>query len=282
MPIRLAENNYGSSRIHLLRVAKQMGRDDIREIGVSVRFEGDFEAAHTHGDNRKILPADTMNNTVYALARQHSIEPLENFGQHLIEHFLTYNPQVDRVVVEASENIWNRLPQGGKPHASAFVSGGGEERTCFLSGARDGTQARAGIRNLAVLKTSKASFQDFKKDPYTTLQEDRDSILSTVIGADWLYSEEDAQFGPLWHAVRKMLLETFAEHESHSLQHTLYAMGDAILSNFENISEIHLALPSKQFYLADLDPLGMDNPGSVFLLTCEPHAAIEATLKKSS
>jgi|SRR4029077_19893228 urate oxidase len=282
MAIRLAENTYGSSRIHLLRVAKQQGRHDIREIGVSIRFEGDFEPAHTHGDNRKILPADTMNNTVYALARQHSIEPLENFAQHLIEHFLTYNPQVNRVVIEASENIWSRLPHGGKPHASAFVSAGSEERTCMLSGARDGTQARAGIRNLAVLKTSKASFQDFKKDPYTTLQEDRDSILSTIIGADWLYSEEDAEFGPLWHAVRKMLLETFAEHESHSLQHTLYAMGDAILSNFENISEIHLSLPSKQFHLADLLPLGMDNPGAVFLSRGEPRATVEATLRKNA
>jgi len=282
MAIHLAENTYGSSRIHMLRVSKQLGRDDIREIVLSIRFEGDFELAHTQGDNRKILPADTMNNTVYALARQHSIEPLENFGQHLIEHFLTYNPQVHRVVIEASENVWNRLPHGGKPHPSAFVSGGGEERTCMLKGARDGTQSRAGIRNLAVLKTSKAYFQDFKKDPYTTLQEDCESILSTIIAADWLYSEEDAEFGPLWHAVRKMLLETFAEHESHSVQHTLYAMGDAILRNFENISEIRLALPSKQFYLADLAPLGMDNPDTVFLSRGEPRATVEATLRKNA
>jgi urate oxidase len=266
----------------LLRVSKQQGRHDIREMSLSIRFEGDFDAAHTQGDNRKILPADTMSNTVYALARQHSIEPLENFGQHLIEHFLTYNPQVHSVVIEATEGIWTRLPHGGKPHASAFASGGNEQRIGLLSGTRGGTQVRAGIRNLAVLKTTKASFQDFKKDPYTTLQEDRDSILSTIIGADWLYSEEEPEFGPLWHAVKKMLLETFAEHESHSLQHTLYAMGEAILSNFENISEIHLSLPSKQFHLADLAPLGMDNPAAVFLPTGEPHATIEATLRKSA
>jgi urate oxidase len=282
MPTHLAENTYGSSQIHLLRVSKQQGRHDIREMSLSIRFEGDFDAAHTQGDNRKILPADTMSNTVYALARQHSIEPLENFGQHLIEHFLTYNPQVHSVVIEATEGIWTRLPHGGKPHASAFASGGNEQRIGLLSGTRGGTQVRAGIRNLAVLKTTKASFQDFKKDPYTTLQEDRDSILSTIIGADWLYSEEEPEFGPLWHAVKKMLLETFAEHESHSLQHTLYAMGEAILSNFENISEIHLSLPSKQFHLADLAPLGMDNPAAVFLPTGEPHATIEATLRKSA
>jgi urate oxidase len=219
---------------------------------------------------------------VYALARQHSIEPLENFGQHLIEHFLTYNPQVSRIVIEATESIWTRLPHGGKPHASAFAIGGNEERICLLSGRRGDTQVRAGIRNLAVLKTTRASFQDFKKDPYTTLQEDREAILSTIIGADWLYSQEDAEFGPLWHAVRKMLLETFADHESRSLQHTLYAMGEAILGNFENIREIHLSLPSNQFSLADLTTLGMDNPGTVFLPRAEPHATVEATLKRSA
>jgi urate oxidase len=281
MAIRLAENNYGSSRIHLLRVAKQQGRHDIRDIALSVRFEGDFEAAHVSGDNRKILPPDTMKNTAYALARQHSIEPLENFGLHLIEHFLTYNPQVTHVVVEASENIWVRLPHGGKPHVSAFSRAGCEERTARVTGTRESTQVHAGIENLILLKTSNSAFEDFKKDPYTTLQEETDRIFSTVVSADWLYTGEEPEFGPLWHAVRHMLLETFAEHASQSLQHTLYAMGEAILNNFQNISEIHLSLPSRQFHLADLAPLGMDNPGTVFLPANEPQAAIEATLKKS-
>jgi len=280
MSIRLAENNYGSSQIQLLRVAKQEGRHDIRELGISIRFEGDFEAAHSQGDNRKILPSDTMKNTVYALARQHSIEPLENFGLHLIDHFLTYNPQVTRVLIESTDSIWSRLPHGGKPHATAFARAGNEQRTSFLNGTRAGTQVRAGIDNLVVLKTANSSFEDFKKDPYTTLEDQGDIILSTIIRADWLYTEEDAEYGALWHAARKMLLETFAEHDSRSLQHTLYAMGEVILDNFENVGEIHLSLPSKHFHLADLAPLGMDNPGTVFLPSNEPHSTIEATLKK--
>ena len=66
-----------------------------------------------------------------------------------------------------------------------------------------------------------------------------------------------------------------------AFQITLQHGGEAILKNFENISEIHLSLPSKHFRLADLAPLGMDNPGTVFLPTDEPEAAIEATLKKA-
>src|ERR1700730_15207254 len=96
MPIRLAENNYGKSRVRLLRVARQEGRHDIKELTLQIRFEGDFESAHTKGDNRKILPTDTMKNTVYALARQHPTETVEEFALHLIDRFLTYIPQVSQ------------------------------------------------------------------------------------------------------------------------------------------------------------------------------------------
>jgi urate oxidase len=97
MAVKLGENNYGKSRVRLLRVLRQEGRHDIKELTVGIRFEGDFEAAHTKGENKKILPSDTIKNTVYALARQYPVEAVEDFALHLIEHFLTYNEQVSRV-----------------------------------------------------------------------------------------------------------------------------------------------------------------------------------------
>jgi urate oxidase len=282
MAIHLGQNSYGESRVRLLRVARQEGRHDIRELNVSIRFEGDFESAHTKGDNSKILPADTMKNAVYALARQHSVEPVEEFGLHLMDQFVTYNAQVSRVHISIEETPWSRLPLGGKPHASAFTRSGDERRTAMLVGTREGTTIRSGIRNLVVLKTSNAQFEKFMRDPFTTLKDDKNQILATVIEADWLYpnDDEDVQFGPMWHGVRQMLLETFAEHKSLSLQHTLYAMGETVLNNFDNVREIHLSLPNKHFDLIDLDPLGMDNPSFVFLPTEEPQGAIEATLRK--
>ena len=144
MAIRLGENNYGKSRVRLLRVLKQEGRHDIREVTLSIAFEGDFESAHSEGDNRKILPTDTMKNTVYILARQYPIEAVEDFCAHVIEHFLTYNPQVTRVRLEASEIPWARIPMGGKPHPSAFLLAGPERRTAKLAGTPDGTSVRAG------------------------------------------------------------------------------------------------------------------------------------------
>jgi len=280
MAIHLGENSYGSARVRVLRVARQEGRHDIKELTLAIRFEGDFAAAHIKGDNRKILPADTIKNTVYALARQHSIESPENFCLHLVDHFLTYNPQVSRVRINAAEHVWARLPRGDKPRATSFARAGEEKRTVMLNATREGSEIRAGIDGLLALKTSKSSFENFRRDPFTTLEDDPSRILCTVLRADWLYSGEDVEFGQMWHGVRDMLLEAFAEHETQSLQHTVYAMGETILNNFDQIREIHLALPDKRFQLIDLGPLGTDNPGNVYLPMDEPFDLAEATLRR--
>jgi urate oxidase len=180
-----------------------------------------------------------------------------------------------------TESPWSRIPHGTKPHAFAFTrTHGRERRTGTLLGTREGTTIRAGIHGLDALKTAKSSFNGFLHDPYTTLKADRDGILATTIQADWLYEGDEVEFSPLWHGVRQTLLETFAEHDSKSLQHTLYAMGEAVLATFDRIREIHLSLPNKHFNLVDLAPFGMDNPGEVFIPTDEPYSLIEATLRR--
>jgi urate oxidase len=198
MIVTLGENSYGNSSVRLLRVLRQEGRHDIKELTVTILFEGDFEAAHTKGENEKILPSDTMKNTVYTLARQYPVEAVEDFALHLIEHFLTYNEQVSRVRIEALENPWSRIPHGAKPHAFAFMRASGpEKRTAKLSGTREGITIRAGIQDLDVMKTTKSAFDGFLRDPYTTLKEDGDRILSTTIRAEWLYEGDEIEFNPL-------------------------------------------------------------------------------------
>jgi urate oxidase len=263
-----------------LRVARQEGRHDIKELTLNVRFEGDFEDTHITGDNRRILPTDTMKNTVYALARKYPIDSVEMFCLQLVEHFLGNNPQASRVTVEASEKLWMRVPFGGTPHRYTFMSAGEEKRTAVVSGTRDARTVQAGLRDLLVLKTTKSAFDDFLRDPYTTLKSDKNRILSTAVRAAWIYSNTEVEYGAIWHGVRQMLLEAFAEHDSLSLQHTLYAMGEAVLNNIDCIREIHLSLPNKHYNLVDLSPFKMDNPGDVFLPTDEPHGLIEATLRK--
>ena len=281
MNVILGHNNYGKSRVRLLRVTRREQQHEVKDLTFSIQFEGDFEAAHIAGDNRKILPTDTIKNTLYALAKQFPVEPIEDFSMHLIEHFLTDNAQVSKVHVLAAEKYWNRIPIGGRSHPFAFASAGEEKRTSEVEGTREGFRIRAGIENLIVLKTAQSAFEGFLRDPYTTLGDTHDRILSTNLRAHWLYEGDEIPFSQTWHGVRQVLLETFADHDSRSLQHTLYAMGEAILKNFDPIREIRLSLPNQHYNLVDLSPFGLTNENAIFLPIDEPHGLIEATLKKS-
>ncbi len=279
MAIRLGENNYGKQRVRILQVARHLDRHRIKELTLGIRLEGDFETAHSKGDNRKVLPTDTMKNTVYALAKQHPIESPEEFCLRLADHFLAHNPQVSRVHIEAAETLWVRLSLDGKSHPHTFTGSSNEKRTAALSATRNEKSLHAGIEGLVVLKTTDSAFENFLKDGYTTLKEDRNRILATSIRANWLYTGAAAEFDSTWQDVRQTLLAAFAGHNSESLQHTLYAMGEAVLKRFPGIQEIHLSLPNKHYNLVDLSPFHMENPKEIFLPTDEPHGLIEATLR---
>jgi urate oxidase len=279
MAIRLGKNNYGKQRVRLLQRSHYDGQHQIKELTLGIRLEGDFETAHTKGDNRKILPTDTMKNMVYALARQHSIETAEEFCLLLVEYLLPRNPQVSRAHVEATETLWTRLPIGDKLHPHTFIRSSEEKRTASVSGKRDEKTLCAGIEGLVVLKATNSAFEDFLRDEYTTLKGDRNRILATVMRSNWTYRDDKVKFDEVWYGVRRVMLETFAEHDSLSLQQTLYAMGEAALSNFNSIREISLSLPNKHYNLVDLSPFRMDNPGEIFLPADEPHGLIEATLR---
>ena len=279
MTIRLAENNYGKQCVRIMQVTRHADRHDVKELTLDIRLEGDFETAHTQGDNSKVLPTDTMKNTVYALARQHRIETLEGFCLLLAEHFLSTLAHVSRARVEASETLWTRLPFGEKSHRHTFTRSSEEKRTALVNATRKTTTVQGGIDGLVVLKTTDSGFEGFLRDSYTTLKEDRDRILATVIRATWSYRSEEADFESTWRGVRQAILEAFAEHDSKSLQQTLYAMGDVALRKFAALREIHLSLPNKHYNLVDLSPFRMDNPKEIFLPTDEPHGLIEATIR---
>src|SRR5689334_4050258 len=214
MSVNLVANNYGKSRIRLLRVDRSRQQHDIKDITVDIRFEGDFATVHTRGDNSAVLPTDTMKNTVYALAAREPVGVIENFGKRVVSHFLNNNPQVSRVTVHIGEHLWSRIAADGKPHPTAFVSGGRELRTAGVIGTREQMVISGGLEQLLVLRTAGSAFAGFMKDAYTTLAETRDRIFATMIKAEWIYKASDAGFGSCWEAIRKALVETFATHKS--------------------------------------------------------------------
>lgn len=282
MSITLAHNNYGKSRVRLVKVARQPDRHDLKQLTVGIQFEGDFESCYIYGDNTRILPTDTMKNTVYAFAKLYAIEQIEEFARQLAEHFLTDNPQISKVRIDIAEELWQRIPYGGKPHATSFMAAGGEQRTAAVTGTREGMVTEAGIDNLVVLRTAGSGFENYIHDPFTTLPETEDRILATAVKVIWTYTDDDIPFGPYWHGVREALLQTFVEHDSKSVQHTLYAMAAAALERYEDISEISISMPNKHCLLVDLSRFGLENNNEVFVPTDEPYGLIEARVTRET
>ncbi len=98
---------------------------------------------------------------------------------------------------------------------------------------RDGVSITAGIADLVIMKTSHSAFEGYPRDEFTTLPETKDRLFATSMTATWTYAEGEVEYASTYLAVRKILLEAFAEHDSFSVQHTLYAMGQSVLDSID-------------------------------------------------
>lgn len=282
MVIRLDKNAYGKNAINLSKIIRHPDRHEIRHISVNVSLTGDFETVHTEGDNSKVLPTDTMKNTVYALAKHHFTASIEAFGISLAEHFLANNPQVSEVKISLTEYSWRRMSFDGNQHPHSFVNGGSEKHEAFIAKNRETTSLSSGIKDLLILKTTDSGFEHYIKDGYTTLPETDDRIFSTECDITWQYEDLPSDPATLYEDVRKSLLHTFATHKSLSVQHTLYAMGENVLKAFPQVYEITLKMPNKHHIPFNLQQFGMDNNNEIFVATNEPYGYITGTLSRST
>jgi len=280
MTPRLAWNGYGKAAVRLVKVDRGAAKHDLHDLTVEVQLQGEFGPAHTEGDNSQVLPTDTMKNTVYALARRGPVDPPEEFGERLARRFLEACPAAQRAVVTLALHRWDRVSVGGAPHQHGFARGPSEHRLATVTIDGSGVGVEAGLDGLGLLKTTGSAFAGFLRDEYTTLRETDDRILATDVEARWKYSRPPRDYGASWSAVRASLIETFVRHESASVQHTLYAMGEAALARCVEIGEIRLVLPNRHHLLVDLTPLGLENPNEIFAATEEPYGRIEAVIAR--
>jgi urate oxidase len=286
MPTKLHTNRYGKSRVRLMRLTKHFDHHDLDEWTVQILLTGDFDTAHTLGDNSKILPTDTMKNTVYFVARESKADSMEAYAQELIDYILTRNPQVSSAEVVVESTLWKRLTVDGKPFPTAFMRGSDERQTATVS--RHQNQPftiTAGLDHLTILKTSQSAFTGYIKDALTTLPETTDRLFGTALKAEWPYTPEaiaaGVNFNKVRTHIREVMLAAFAKHDSLSVQQTLYAMAEAALHHTTLIDEIYLLMPNKHNLLVDLARFGQENPNHIFVPTDEPHGTIEATIRRS-
>src|SRR6202044_2177016 len=100
---RLGENRYGKSRLRISRITRHADRHEFNEWTVHVILHGDFETSFTEADNSKVLPTDTMKNTVYYVGRGSKAATIEAFATELGDYFLDNNSQVSKVSISVEE-----------------------------------------------------------------------------------------------------------------------------------------------------------------------------------
>jgi urate oxidase len=278
MNIKLGTNAYGKNAVNLSKIIRHANHHEFRQISVNVALQGDFETAHTVGDNTKILPTDTQKNTVYALAKEHFTGSIEDFGIVLCDHFLGNNPQVSIVKVEIEEHLYARMAFDGTTHPHAYIGSGNEKHTTTVVKNINGTKVTSGIKDLLILKTTDSGFEDYIVDQYTTLKPTADRILATQCEASWEYTKTGLNYTELFDNIRTTLLKAFAFHKSLSVQQTLYAMGEEVLKASDEVKDISLIMPNKHHIPFNLDQFDMENKNEIFIATDEPFGYITGTV----
>jgi urate oxidase len=274
----LGANQYGKAEVRLVRVTRDTDRHELEDLSVTSQLRGDFEAAHTVGDNAHVVATDTQKNTVYAFAKEHGVGSPERFLLTLGRHFVDGFDWVSGGRWQAEQYSWSRIDD----HDHAFVRSGRETRTCVVQIGDGTTQVVSGLTDCVVAKTTGSEFTGFPRDRFTTLAETTDRVLATSVTAWWRYAPagpvEELDFNALYDGIRATLLATFADVHSLALQQTLFAMGTAVIEGFPDVAECRFSMPNKHHFLVDLQPFGLENDGEVFFAADRPYGLIEAAV----
>ena len=281
--VKLGENNYGKAEVNLMKVKRDTARHEIRDVQVRVAMTGDFDAAHSQGDNSELIATDTVRNTIYGLAKEGFAGSIEEFGKELIAHFVKTGAKVSGGFAEFTEHLWERLQTpDGKGHDHAFVRQM-PKRTARVESADGKTfKVTSGIQELYVLKTTQSGWEGYLlNERFTTLPETNDRVMASFVTAKWEYAVDSCDYDDVWQRVYQQLQTTFPDHYSPSLQNTLYLMGEAVLNACPEISRIWFQMPNKHHLVYNLGRFGLENRGEILHVDPEPYGLMEAWVERA-
>jgi len=155
----------------------------------------------------------------------------------------------------------------GRPHPHSFLRDGAETRNVEAVAKRgEGISIRSAIAGLLVLKSTGSAFHSFVRNEYTTLPEVYDRILSTEVDCGyewktfpsiWSVKQSVPKFDAAWENSRNIILKTFANDNSASVQNTMYKMCDQILEAIPEVTDVDFSLPNKHYFEIGMQLLSM-------------------------
>jgi urate oxidase len=276
----LVSNRYGKGRVRVMRVDRSGNQHDVRELDIKVLVEGDFARAYTNADNSRLLSTDTMKNLINVVAREQLGLDKELFCSAVADKLLECYPQIDAVSLSAKETKWNRLLFSGRPHPHGFVLDANGNPNVVLKATRTTRSVSSGIIGFTFMKSTGSGWDNFARDPYTTLVETQDRICATSMDASWTWSATPVDFAGANARILSTMIEVFATTYSAGVQDSLFRMGEAALAATSEIASISMTCPNKHYLPIDLSPFNLDNVNQVFVPTDEPHGQIECTVAR--
>jgi urate oxidase/2-oxo-4-hydroxy-4-carboxy-5-ureidoimidazoline decarboxylase len=226
------------------------------------------EASYTEGDNSLVVATDSMKNFIHRVALEFHGDALEDFLYEVASRFLARYEHIDAVDLEGREVVF------------ATRSGAVRQRlyddfaVATVALHREGLRMEwSGLKGLHLLKPTGSSFADFVRDEFTTLPEARDRPLFIHLDVLWINSDPGARAAR--GQVRDVLIETFADFESASIQHLVHEMGVRILDRCGEIATITFEAQNRLW-----DSVDASNGAAVYTDARPPYGLIELTLER--
>ena len=281
--IELGANRYGKAAIRLVRVARGPDGDRVRDLTVAIALEGDFDG----GPHRRRQRAGHRHRHDEEHRLRVRQGPPRRLDRGLRPRPGRALPRVDRRSTRATVNIrghhWardrRRRDAGAATRSSAAARGRASRRSARPRG---GTIVEAGVEDLDRDEDRRARRSAASRaTEYTTLPETDDRLMATKVTAIWRYGSPDLDFDATFAAVRATLLEVFADHDSPSVQTSIWIMARAILERHEEVDRGPDG-PAEPAPLAGR-PVAVRARRTTARSsspTTEPHGLIEATVRR--
>jgi urate oxidase / 2-oxo-4-hydroxy-4-carboxy-5-ureidoimidazoline decarboxylase len=237
------------------------------EVGLMVTGRA-LEASYTEGDNSLVVATDSMKNFIHRVALEFDGAALEDFLAAVAGDFLDRYDHIDAVEVEGREVV--------------FVARSGAVRQRLYD---DFDWARVSIdrasplmewsgrKGLHLMKLTGSSFAGFVCDEFTTLPEAHDRPLFVHLDVQWTNSDRGARAPG--EQVRDLLVETFAEVDSASIQHLVHEMGVRALERFPGITTMTFEAQNRLW-----DTVQTSESATVYTDARPPYGMIELTLRR--
>lgn len=184
-----------------------------------------------------MFPNDSQKQTAHAYAKEKDLTSIESYGLERAAHFVD-----------------------GTEHDHTWVRKGQEVRTASITQDNTGTWVIAGLKDLALLKSSGSEFTGFLQDPYTVLEPTDDRVLATALVAQWRFVGTDVDWESVYAGIKATLVKQVATVHSLALQqHTCSRSVRRSWRSFRVLPRSASLAPNKHHFDYALERFGVEN-----------------------